>query len=310
MASAQLDDLPLRGGCGGFAIHSRFSFATLRSGAGEPLRVVHTPTSGDRTDRPVVQWAPRPGNPFEGRLHRDGSRYAFWASDGGWFLIDPDRGVIGCSEPELTLRRELRLFGVPLSICAFAAGDVSIHGAAVELSGGAVLLAGPSQYGKTTLAAAFAAAGHRLLSEDSSRCGTAGGPHLFPGPAVARLRPDVAEAVTIPGAQLTEADADRRPLLIAPEERGDAGAVPLRSIVLLRESTGAVELRPYDPRAAARDLLALTFVPPEREAVVAAFERLVDLVAEVEVLELHRPKRRDTIPDVVSLLERHVASAG
>lgn len=298
--------LPLRGGCAGFAIHSLLTFATLRSGTGVPLRVVHEPKPDARADRPLVQWAPRPGNPFEGRLHRDGSGYAFWASDAGWFTIDPGRGVIGCSQAELNLRRELRLFGVPLSICAFAAGDVSLHGAAIEVSGQAILLAGPSGYGKTTLAAAFAAAGHRLLSEDSSRCGTAGGPHLFPGPAVARLRPDVADAVMIPDARVTDADADRRPLLVPAEARGDAAAVPLRSILLLRESSGPVELRPYDPRDAARDLLALTFVPPEREAVAAGFERLVDLVARVEVLELHRPKRRDAIPAVVSLLERHV----
>ena len=302
----ELDGLPLRGGCGGFAIHSALTFATLRPGTGQPLRVVHVPTSEERTDRPLVQWAPRPGNPFAGRLHRDGSGYAFWASDAGWFMIDTARGVIGCSEPELTLRRELRLFGVPLSISAFAAGDVSLHGAAVELSGRAVLLAGPSQYGKTTLATAFAAAGHRLLSEDSSRCGTAGGPHLFPGPALARLRADVADAVTIPDAEVSQADGDRHPLLIPAERRGDATAVPLHTIVLLRESTGAVELRSYDPRAAARDLLALTFVPPEREALAAAFERLVDLIAAVEVVEIHRPKRRDALPAVVSLLERHV----
>jgi len=310
MGASELDGLPLRGGCGGFAIHSPLSFATLRAGAGQPLRVVHAPTSGDRTDRPVVQWAPRPGNPFEGRLHRDGTGYAFWANDAGWFLIDPGRGVIGCSEPALTLRRELRLFGVPLSICAFAAGDLSLHGAAVELFGQAVLIAGPSLYGKTTLAAALAAAGHRLLSEDSSRCGTAGGPHLFPGPAVARLRPDVAGAVMIPGAQLTEPDADRHPLLIAPERRGDAAAVPLHSIVVLRETTGDVELRSYDSREAARDLLSLSFIPPERQAVAAAFERLVDLVAHVEVVELHRPKRSEAIPAVIALLERHVAGVG
>lgn len=298
---------PLRGGCGGFGIHSDLEFETLRPGGGDRLDVVHAPHPADRSDRPVVVWEARPGNPFKGRLYRDDAGYDFWASDGGWFTVNVERREIRCSEPHLRLRGELRLFGVPLSILAFAVGDVSIHAAAVELPGGAVLLAGPSQYGKTTLAGALAAAGHRLLTEDSTRVATEAGPRVFPGPAVLRLRQDIADAVSIPGARVVEADQDRRPLIFGGGARGDAAPVALRAVVVLRETTEEVSLRPYAPAAAARDLMALTFVPPERRAAGMAFERLVDLTAAVEVLELRRPKVREAIPTVVSLLERHAS---
>jgi hypothetical protein len=182
----------------GYEVRSTLPFQTLRAGGGTPLYVEErTDLAGD--GELIQTWMARPGNPFHGRLLKDGSQFAFWASDAGWFVIDPALPSITITAGTNSLHRELRLFGVPTAICAFDRGDISIHASAVEVLGHGVLLAGPSRYGKTTLAAAFAQAGHRLLTEDSTRCSTDGGPAILPGPAAIRLRPDVASWLTIPG---------------------------------------------------------------------------------------------------------------
>jgi hypothetical protein len=194
---------PALGSCAGFEVHSRLPFLTLRNGAGTPLHVamdVELAPSGET----LIMWPPREGNPFHGQLLRDGDRYAFWASDAGWYAVDPRGPSITVGAGDDGLRRELRMFGVPTALCALERGDISVHAAAVEVGGQGVLLAGPSRFGKTTLAAAFARAGHRLLSEDTTVCTSRYGPAIFPGPAAVRLRKDVAASIALPGVTIVE----------------------------------------------------------------------------------------------------------
>src|SRR5438034_1082947 len=122
-----------------------------------------------------------------------GAAHRMWTDLEGWFEIDAaNRSVTvpPCSDP---VRREERFWGVPVSLCYLLRGDVGIHAAAVEVEGAGVLLAAPGRSGKTTLAGAFLAAGHRLLSEDLSCCRSSPVPLLLPGPAMLRVRRDVHE---------------------------------------------------------------------------------------------------------------------
>jgi hypothetical protein len=257
----------------------------------------------------VQTWTPRVDNPFHGRLLRDGNRFAFWASDGGWFLIDPAVPSISISAGAPSLRRELRLFGVPTAVCAFEQGDVSVHASAVEVLGKGVLLAGPSQYGKTTLAAAFARAGHRLLSEDSTRCRGDTVPSIWPGPAVLRLREDIASQVTVPGTRPTESEEGRVPLLFDEPSRGDGRAVPLNAIVLLRRGSGPPGLELVSPAAAIRDILALTFQLPGSASHAAGFGRVADIAARVPTFNLYRRMSIDSLDQTVTLVERQLGTA-
>ena len=297
-----------RGACAGFEVRSTLPFATLRSGSGTPLEVVHDPAAEAWSGEPILAWRARPDNPFEGRLHRDGDTFGFWASDAGWYAVDPTRPAIAIADATLSQRRELRLFGVPASICALVAGDLSVHAAAVEVHGQAVLLGGPSRSGKTTLAAAIARAGHRLLAEDTTRCTLRNGPHVYPGPAALRLRADVASWAAMPGTRLDSLDTGRVPVVIPEPDRGTGDPVPLRAIVLLHEGVG-VGLERVSPISAARDLFALTFHLPDRGSRAAVFERLVDLVTAVEVFDLRRPKTPEAVPAVVARLEALVGES-
>ena len=79
-----------------------------------------------------------------------------------------------------------------------ARGDLAVHAAAVDVDGSALLLAAPGRYGKTTLAAAFAGQGYRLLAEDTTCYRPSSDPSVLPGLAMLRIRPDVHEHLSHP----------------------------------------------------------------------------------------------------------------
>ena len=130
-----------------------------------------------------------------------------------------------------------------------------------------ILFGAPSMHGKTTTAAAFAAAGHRLLAEDTVRCRIAPAA-LYPGPSVVRLREDVAAQIAIPGAEaetmpggrwsfsVFRANFDRRQGLTDVNQIGFTGAVALGDRVELFGSWRTVRLD--------RDVRP-TFIPAEPE---------------------------------------------
>ena len=294
-----------RGSCHGYSIRSDFDFRTLRSGGGTPLHV-REEFDLDAGGELLATWDARPGNPFHGRLLRDGPGFAFWTSDANWFVIDPERPSITVSAGVDLLRRELRMFGVPTALCTFAQGDVSIHASAVEIDGNGVLLAAPSRYGKTTLAAAFARAGHRFLSEDTSRCSVGKVPAVFPGPAVLRLRSDVAHDIEIAGSSQASDPDGRVPVIMDSAERGDGGAVPLRAVIFLDEGAGQPVLTPVGATVALRDVFALAFRLPIEPYRAATFARVADLVTGVETLRLRRPMTIESLGEVIEVIEKHV----
>jgi hypothetical protein len=239
-----------------------------------------------------------------------GRTFGFWASDGGWYLVDPHEPsvTIAPTGGALTLTGEVRMFGVPSSLIALERGDLSMHAAAVEIGGKAVLLAGPSRYGKTTLGAAFAAAGHRLLTEDMTRCTLAGGASVYPGPAVVRLRPDVAEGFRLEGESQIVTERERVFVILGGSMRGSGAAVPLAAILFLRHEAERLELAPVSTADAIRDLWTLSFSLPNDASRAAVFERVTDLVANVPVLDLRRELSLETLPQVVTLVEAFVVS--
>lgn len=306
MARSTSTELPVLGSCAGYEIHSALPFKALRAAGGAPLRVI----LGDGTapeGEVVARWSARPGNPFHGHLLRAGRSFAFWASDAGWFLIDPEEGSITVQGEGDALRRELRLFGIPIAICTLAAGDLSLHASAVEIDGRAVLLAAPSMHGKTTLAAGFAAGGHRLLAEDTVRCSLDEAPRVYPGPAVVRLRADMAASLEVPATtRLPALDEGRTPFLFAADVRGDGSPLPLAAVVMLRGAAAAPRMEVVAGATAVRDLFSLAFRLPTNDSRATCFAQVADLASRVSVFNLERPRSVASLPDVVALVSDQV----
>ncbi len=277
----------MSGTCYGFAVESDVPLAYLRGGTGDPLEIRAPAPEGEQPgDALLIEWRPSPERPLEARLWSDGRRFRLWIGDGGWFTVEPETPRIDVPA-DGGIRREERIWGIPALLCFLGRGDLPLHAAAVEVDGAALLLAAPRTYGKTTMAAAFHREGHRVLSEDTACIRLGPEPAVVPGPAMLRVRHDVAAALDLPRAALAGEDDDR--VHFALEDRGDCEPVPLRGIVFLDAADGAPALDAVDPPEAIRDLWALSFRLPLEEDVSRSFGAVADLAATVPARRFRRP---------------------
>ncbi|MBI4259878.1 MAG: hypothetical protein HY658_04870 [Actinobacteria bacterium] len=294
--------MTVAGTCFGFEVRSCIELNYLRSGGGTPLAVdVAEGEPPTPAGEPVLSWDP-PEHPFRARLHRDGRRFVLWVGGSGWFAVDPDEGRIAVPSAEEPVRREERLWGIPALLSFLPRGDLPLHAAAVEVEGGALLLAGPRRFGKTTLAAGFVAGGHRLLGEDLAclRLGT--DPAVVPGPAMLRLRHDVARRVAVPGSIVLSRDPERVHLALAPLGRGGCDPVPLLGVVLLGVGEGAPRLERVPPTDAISLLWPLSFRVPTDEDRARSFAGLAELSARVPVWDFRRRMTYEDLPAAVETL--------
>lgn len=294
---------PVQGTCFGYEVHSSLLFDFLREGRGEPLAVTAPAPWGVRPDADLIlQTAPTRDRPWNARLYMEGDFFRLWIAGGGWFVIDPVGPHIQLPGVDDTVRREERLWGLPALLCMHRRGDLPLHAAAVQVDGSALLLAGMSESGKTTLAAGFVAAGHRLLSEDLACVRDVGSPVVIPGPAMLRLRADVADRLRLPGGSILSREAGRVHIAMDPSSRGDCVPVPVRAIIFLRESPGRPRLDRMAPQEAIRHLWPLSFRMDDAAAYAQSFAAIARLAQAVPIWELHRPFRLDELERTVTLV--------
>ena len=289
----------------GFRIRSQEPLHFLRYGGGkEALEIVTAREPRQRPEiEPLADWMlGGAGQEARATLYRVERGFEFWATDAGAFHIDPEGGRIEVPDIADHVVREQRLWGIPTMLCYQHRGDFSLHAAAVELGGGAVVFGAPSRYGKTTLALALHRHGHRVLSEDLSCCRVGPVPEVIPGPAVLRLRPDVFAGQAIPGLHVLKARPDRVFLGFDADRAGSGDPVPMTAVVLLRESPEGPRLERAAPSTALRDLWALNFRLQTSEARARSFAQLARLASSVPIWNLYRPLRLEHLDSTVSIL--------
>jgi hypothetical protein len=289
------------GVCFGFEAWSTVPLRYVRPGSGDRLDITEAAEQAPSpTGRPLREWRP-PATPLHARLYRNHTRFWLWVDGGGWFAIDPEYPAIQVPRGVDGLRREERLWSIPSLLCFVRRGDLPLHGAAVEVDGRALLVCGPSRAGKTTLAAAFLSAGHRVLSEDLGCCRLSPAPTVLPGPAMLRVRPDVYERFAFPGTTVVGRDDERVHLALEGELRGDGRPVPLQAVVLLR-AADQLRMEQVRPQEALRDLWAVSLKLPEEEDRARCFHGLVQLTATVPIWNLYRPLTYGDLPSVIQEL--------
>jgi hypothetical protein len=180
-------------------------------------------------------------------------------------------------------------------------GRLVLHGSAVETDGGALAFLGMSGRGKSTLAASFALAGHRLLTDDRLDVEANGrGILARPSHPSIRLWDDSREALigadapAAPPVQFTSKArllAGRR-LVFCADPR------PLRGLYFLGE--GAVEvpvIRPVGAREALIELARNAFLldVEARDLISAHFERLSRMARTPIYHRLDYPRRFDAL---------------
>lgn len=295
------------GTCFGFRVDSPLPFHYLREGDGEALRVdADAGQEAGPDDRLVGEWVPSPELRFHGRLYESGSGYRLWIEEAGWFLVDLEGDRITVPVSDDPVRREERLWSIPALLAFTARGDVALHAAAVEVDGGALLLTAPRTFGKTTLAAGFWREGHRVLSEDLACVRPTPGPAVVPGPAMLRLRNDVAERLELQGARRLPVDDERTHLALDEARRGDCEPVPLQGIVLLRPSDEGPRLERVEAAEALRDLWAVVSRFPTEEGRARCFAQVAALADAVPIWDLAHPLNLESLSGTVRYVARHV----
>jgi hypothetical protein len=254
-----------------------------------------------------MSWESRRENPFVRRIYALDGGFAVWHEAMGWFLVDPQIPSIAVPASAEQLRREERIWGLPAALCVFHGDDLALHGAAVDVGGSAILFCAPGRFGKTTIAAAFVRAGHRLLADDMSGCRLDPVPAVMPGPSVLRIRRDVYERLRFPTLEPVAEDEDKVHLMLGESERGSADAVPVAGIVFVRQaslrgSEGRPEIDRVQAAEALPNLWAVNFSLPTTEARERTFRKAARLTDVVPAWEAYRPRTFEDLPRFVDLI--------
>lgn len=183
------------------------------------------------------------------------------------------------------------LWGAARSALIHLRGELPLHASVVadRDSGYAMALCGQSGAGKSSAAAALRKAGWVTLTDDQARLSVAGADVLaWPGPALARVCPDMCEALEIDVRGL-EIDADDRAKRLVPLALAEA-PVRLAAIVELRTGPRPA-LAPLNPALALATLSRNMVGQRKWRALRSPGERFASLDAVASRVMLYRLDR-------------------
>lgn len=293
------------GSCLGYNVTTALECRFLRSPRPGKRLEIHEwapPSHPEHGGELLVRWRQRPDRPFHGSVHRIDGRLVVNTSDAGWFRIDPAAGRVEVPSGIPAVKREVRLWTTPMLLLSSLEGNTPLHAATVEIDGMAVAIAAPGGHGKTTLAAALAARGHRLMAEDITVIDEEF--MVSPGPDLIRLRPPTPDYLEYPPTWTTvESVPDR---FFVRTGTPDASPSPLHSVVFVNTGDETRLVTRTDARRLA-DLWQVAFHLPNMTDRTRSFTAIAEIAERVPIYELTRPldwsvldRTADMIASVVS----------
>lgn len=240
----------------------------------------------------------------------DGDRYLLKVPGVARYLLDPSGTVAVDPEGPAELSTEtpeIALFFMTavLPVWGQARGLIALPAAAVEIGGRALIICGGSACGKSTIAAALAGQGARLLADDPCLLDFSdpATPVVLPTARATILRADSLAALG------RAAPADSRAGLGTPSWRlardACSTAVPAAAIVLLEDRRRASRARPERLRqgTAFRDLLAMAtqYRPLRRpEDKPALFVKTAELTRRAANYRMSVPQGVSDLPGIAA----------
>lgn len=190
-------------------------------------------------------------------------------------------------------------------------GALVFHASAVESGTGAIAFLAPTGYGKSTLAAAFAADGRAFLTDDALIIDERdGGYHVRPSHPSIRLWQDSRDRLL--GAEVTEV----LPVTYSSKSRCSAGqtlkfsdsALPLRAMYVLgKNDVEDLRVTPLTRAAALIAYSAHSFLldVEDRSITRQQFGRVARLAESVPAFELDYPRRYEELPRIIEIIVAH-----
>lgn len=175
------------------------------------------------------------------------------------------------------------LCGPVLGLLLRLRGALALHASAVQVGGGAVGFVGPHGAGKSTIAAALGAAGHRVVTDDVLHLRAEGARWIAePFASMLKLWPRGAQLALGAAAELPVIAAgwDKRALYLDGEIPGATSPLPLLALAWLAPREAAAQIRPVPAGTALVHLAANSSAghlldTPLRAAEFAALSSLV-----------------------------------
>ena len=230
---------------------------------------------------------------------------------GARFTIDTRRRIIGCASfggvDDATLAQLLAHEVLPL---VAGLDRLVLHASAVSFGGGALVFAGASGSGKSTMAVRMAQRGCLLLSDDVVLIdGSNRQPSVLPMFTPIRLWPDAIHELVASHVTRADAEASAKRVLSVREAgiQHASDTVPLRALFLLGAASATNQLTVIEPRDAVAALLQQSFVLATDDADHATrmLEEVTRMVRAVRVWRVPTP---DNFDDLDAILDTVLAT--
>ena len=248
----------------------------------------------------------------------DASSYARWEGVGE-FAVSGDGRRITCRPDKRASMESFQVYllGQALSFALVKSGFEPLHATTVVVGGEGIVFLGDSGLGKSTLAACFLDAGHRMLTDDLLLLHhTARRVVAYPGPPRIKLLPRIARKYMRDAAAGVRMNLDTEKLIVPLEHaRRCATPVPVKAIYVIapplkNDRTPTIRIEPLTARDGFLKLVENTFnyrvIDPHRlSRQFAAASCLVDAMP---VRRLSYPRVLRQLPEVRDAILRDLDS--
>lgn len=230
------------------------------------------------------------------------------AADGATVICHPAPGTPGATTEHLYLNQVL-----PLALSK--QGKLVFHASAVEVDGGAIAFAGVSGRGKSTLAASFAIAGFRFLTDDGLVVEPVEHGHVvLPSHPSIRLWEDSEEALIAPGTATAPAvEYTSKARFLAGDRLGFCDAPrPLRRVYFLGDGSAPdISFRRLNGAEAMIEWVRHSFLldVEEKPRLASHFDQVAKLAGEPIHFALDYPRRYEELARVRAAIAEHARKA-
>lgn len=261
---------------------------------------------------PFQEWGFPDGTPWT-RFYRTGLNYLLRFPDLADFELSANGLAVQCwpapGISEDTIQHLYLNQVLPLALSK--QGKLVFHASAIETAAGAIAFLGASGRGKSTLAASFATACFRFLTDDALLLEEHDGGYMVqPSHASIRLWGDSKEALVHEDAQQAP------PVQYTPKARILSGetlvfcpeARPLRRVYFLGDGSATrLTFQRISPSEALIGLVKNTFLLDidEQQTLAAHFDQLSRMVSLPIYYQLDYPRRYDDLPSIRQAIVEH-----